>query len=185
MAATELAYFHQPQVQNIWTFCGCTPPAPAPPLWCRCSPPCAASGPGAAHRQRIPSRPEYSTEPAHNVSAQEYTVALNLCTCVTHLFLLKEKKLNTFFRCSESRFIEILIRIKHFKWIRIRIRSRVLMTKSRREKTAEFFFFFIKNCKKGRPSYRRSLQSSKENNQHFKRWNLSIVFNIPGPFLPF
>jgi hypothetical protein len=47
----------------------------------------------------------------------------------------------------------------------------------KKRKTAEKFFgsFLIKNCNllipslhKGRPSYRRSLQPSKENMQHFK-----------------
>ncbi len=43
-------------------------------------------------------------------------------------------------------------------------------------------YFLIKNCylpfprpSKGRPSYRRSLQPSKENIQHFKAWNFQNV----------
>jgi hypothetical protein len=45
-----------------------------------------------------------------------------------------------------------------------------------------------KGLHKGRPSYRRSLQSSKENLQHCKRLNLSIVFILalsdPDPETP-
>jgi hypothetical protein len=44
--------------------------------------------------------------------------------------------------------------------------------------TKFFCYFLIKNCnlliprfQKGRPSYRRSLQLSKENIQHVKTWN--------------
>ncbi len=37
---------------------------------------------------------------------------------------------------------------------------------------------------KGRPSYRRSLQPSKENIQHFKTWKLCIFFYFYGSFLP-
>ncbi len=37
---------------------------------------------------------------------------------------------------------------------------------------------------KGRPSYRRSLQSSKENIQHFKIWNFITFFYFCGSFLP-
>ncbi len=37
---------------------------------------------------------------------------------------------------------------------------------------------------KGRPSYRRSLQPSKENIQHFKTWNFLIFFYFCGSFLP-
>jgi hypothetical protein len=36
---------------------------------------------------------------------------------------------------------------------------------------------------KGRPSYKRSLQLSKENVQHFKTWKFSIFF-FCGSFLP-
>ncbi len=56
------------------------------------------------------------------------------------------------------------------------------MLKNWKKFTAEkkFIFFFIKNrnllipflgLHKGRPCYRRSLQSSEENIQHFKTWN--------------
>ncbi len=37
---------------------------------------------------------------------------------------------------------------------------------------------------KGRPSYRRSLQFSKENIQHFKRWKFCPFFYFFGSFLP-
>ncbi len=37
---------------------------------------------------------------------------------------------------------------------------------------------------KGRPNYRRSLQLSKENIQHFKTWNFLIFFYFCGSFLP-
>jgi hypothetical protein len=35
---------------------------------------------------------------------------------------------------------------------------------------------------KGRPSYRRCLQLSKENIQHFKKWNFWIIFYFLGSF---
>ncbi len=53
------------------------------------------------------------------------------------------------------------------------------------------FFFWSKiaiywsvGLHKGRPSYRRSLQPSKENIQHIKRWNLLTVFYFSAPFTP-
>ncbi len=94
MAATTVpADFHQPQVQNIWTFCGCTPPAP-PPLWCCCSPPCVASGHGTAHHlRRIPSQLVYSVEPVHKVSAHEYSIKfVYLQPRISPRFLLKIRK---------------------------------------------------------------------------------------------
>ncbi len=58
--------------------------------------------------------------------------------------------------------------------------SRVFMSKDWKKITAEIFFFFLFWSKiaiylslglhKGRPSYRRSLQPSKENIHHFKWW---------------
>ncbi len=66
--------------------------------------------------------------------------------------------------------------------IRIQYGSRVLMTKNWKKITAEIFFFFFwsktaiylslglhKVC----PSYRRSLQFSKEAIQHFKTWTFT------------
>ncbi len=59
------------------------------------------------------------------------------------------------------------------------------MTKSWNNITAEnkFDIFLIKNCNllfpgliKGRPSYRRSLQPSKENIQHFETWKFWTFF---------
>ncbi len=57
------------------------------------------------------------------------------------------------------------------------------------------FLFFIINCNllslglhKGNSSYRRSIQPSKKNIQHFKkhfkRWNLLTVFYFSGQLLP-
>ncbi len=79
-------------------------------------------------------------------------------------------------------------------WIPIRIRiriqsgSRVLMPK---KITAEKIFFWSKTTiylfpglHKGRQSFRRSLQLSKENIQHLKTWNLFIFFSFCGSFLP-
>ncbi len=52
-------------------------------------------------------------------------------------------------------------------------------------------FFFIKNCiylslgpHKGRSSYWRSLQPTKENIQHFKTWSFLTFFYFCGSFLP-
>ncbi len=56
------------------------------------------------------------------------------------------------------------------------------MTKNWRKKyTWKFFkiFFLIKNClHKRRPSYRSSLHPSKENIQHFKKWNVVTFFRV-------
>ncbi len=52
-----------------------------------------------------------------------------------------------------------------------------------------FFFWLLiavylsLGLSKGRSSYKRSLQPSKKNIQHFKRWNLLTVFYFSGPFL--
>jgi hypothetical protein len=43
---------------------------------------------------------------------------------------------------------------------------------------------FLKGIRKGRPSYRRSLQPLKENIQRFKRRNLLTVFYVLGNLLP-
>ncbi len=66
------------------------------------------------------------------------------------------------------------------------------MTKNWKKFTAEkkFNFFCIKNYSlslglhKRRPSYKRSLQLSKENIQHFKTWNFVNLFYFCGSFLP-
>ncbi len=44
--------------------------------------------------------------------------------------------------------------------------------------------WLINRLHKGRPGYRRSLQSSKENIQHIKIWNSSTFFYFCGSFLP-
>jgi hypothetical protein len=66
--------------------------------------------------------------------------------------------------------------------IEFRTGSRGLMIKNSPQLT--IFFLLIKNCNlliprlhKGRPSYRNSLQPSKENIPHFKKFNL-LTFSI-------
>ncbi len=61
--------------------------------------------------------------------------------------------------------IRLRIRIQHFKWIRIQgFKKKIQLTK--------IAIYLFLSLHKGRPSYRRSLQPSKENIQHFKKWNL-------------
>ncbi len=71
--------------------------------------------------------------------------------------------------------------------------SRVLMTKNWKKYSWNFFLFFFWSkiaiylslgLQKWHPNYRRSLQPSKDNIQHFKKWNLLTVFYFSGPFLP-
>ncbi len=78
-------------------------------------------------------------------------------------------------------------------WFRIRIQSgsRVFLTKNSTKFKAEKKFFWIKNkiylslgLHKGLLSYKRSLQLSKGNIQHFKVWNFIIFFYLSGLFLP-
>jgi hypothetical protein len=94
------------------------------------------------------------------------------------------------------------IRIQHFRLntdpdpdlIRIQSGSRVLMTKTWKKFIAgKIFLIFFKSkttiyislgLHKGFPSYRRSLQPSKENIQHLKTWNFLIFFYFCGSFLP-
>jgi hypothetical protein len=64
------------------------------------------------------------------------------------------------------------------------------MTKKNHSIKYFYLSFFDQKCKftvlhKGCPSYRRSLQLSKENIQHFKRWNLLTALYFSGSFLPF
>jgi hypothetical protein len=86
-------------------------------------------------------------------------------------------KVRQMYQCFESVGIHLIrILIQNFRLntvpIRIRSGSKVLMTK----KLEKIRFFGIKKLQftfslglhKGRPSYRRSLQLSKENIQHFK-----------------
>jgi hypothetical protein len=79
---------------------------------------------------------------------------------------------------------------KSGSWSRSGSRSKVLMTKNW-EKFITVFFFLIKiaiylslGLHKGRLSYKRSLQPSKENIQHFKKRNCFPFFYICGTFLP-
>ncbi len=68
------------------------------------------------------------------------------------------------------------------------------MTKNRKKFTAEKKIKFLLDKKttiylslgfhKGRPSYKRSLQLSKENIHHFKTWNFLIYSYFCGSFLP-
>jgi hypothetical protein len=71
-------------------------------------------------------------------------------------------------------FLLFRIRIQHFKSIRIRGFDDQKLKKYTAEKFIYIFFgskiaiYFFLALYKGRPSYRRSLQPSKENIQHFK-----------------
>ncbi len=77
--------------------------------------------------------------------------------------------------------------------IRIRIQGFNLMTKNWKKITAEkkkkFFWskttiYLFLSLHKERPSYRRSLQLSKEAIQHFRTWTLRKNFYFWGSFLP-
>ncbi len=97
----------------------------------------------------------------------------------------------------------IRIRIQHFRLntdpdpdpIRIRIQSgsRALLTKNWKQKFSwkkNIFFgskttiYLSLDLHKEHPSYRRSLQLSKEAIQHFKTWTLKKNFYFCGSFLP-
>ncbi len=80
-------------------------------------------------------------------------------------------------------------------WIPIQIRiqsgSRALMTKDLKKSSEKIKKFGSKTTiylslglQKERPSYRRSLQLSKEAIQHFKTWTLKKKFYFRGSFLP-
>jgi hypothetical protein len=63
--------------------------------------------------------------------------------------------------------------------------------KTRKKCRKHLYFFKSKNCNllilglhKGRPSYRRILQPSKENIHHFKTLNFFTFFYFCGSFLP-
>ncbi len=70
--------------------------------------------------------------------------------------------------------------------------SKVLVTKNWRKKYSwkknNLFWskiaIYILALRKGHPSFRRSLQLSKENIQHFKKWNLLTFLYFCGSFLP-
>ncbi len=92
-------------------------------------------------------------------------------------------------QCCGSGFIESGSSI--LKWIRIRIQIQGFDDQDLKKIQLKFFFFLF-NPKlqkrlpwvhKGRPGYKRSLQHSKKNIQHFKRWVLSTVFYFSGTFL--
>ncbi len=97
--------------------------------------------------------------------------------------------------------IRIRIRIQYFFKLRIRIPDPQIPDpdpafddlKLKKIYSWKFNFnFLIKNCNllipwppfKGRQSYRRRLQSSKENIQHFKTWKFCTLFYFFGLFLP-
>ncbi len=70
-------------------------------------------------------------------------------------------------------------------------RSRVLITKNSKKLQLILLFFWWKignylslGINAGRQSYRRRLQPSKENIQHFKTWNFLIFFFFVGLFWP-
>ncbi len=78
---------------------------------------------------------------------------------------------------------------QHFKSMRIRMRicnsasrSRFLLTKNLKNLQLKktIFFYLSLGLHKGRPSYRRSIQPSKENIQHFKTWNFFTFFYLSG-----
>ncbi len=118
--------------------------------------------------------------------------------------LLFEKKLSLTFSILQgcgSAFISSGSGSGILGWIPIRIRiqsgSRAVMTKNWKKVTAKkkLHFFYIKNYNlylslglhKERPSYRRSLQLSKEAIQHFKTWTfkkfllLWVIFALLDP----
>ncbi len=68
----------------------------------------------------------------------------------------------------------IRIRIQHFSCISIRIRIQAFLTKNWKKITAEKIWWNIFLIHKGRPSYRKSLQPSKENIQLVKTWIFDI-----------
>ncbi len=79
-----------------------------------------------------------------------------------------------------------LIRIRVLGWIRVqgfdekKCKKNLLLKKIFVSKTT---INLPLGLRKGFPSYRRSLQSTKENIQHFKTWNLLIFFYFCGSFL--
>ncbi len=97
--------------------------------------------------------------------------------------------------------IRIRIRIQLFMWIRIRIRiqgfdDQKLKKKMQQKSFCLSFFrsiiaiYLSLGLYKGRPSYSRSLQSSKENIQHFKKnkiyqlffLRLRVIFALLNPY---
>ncbi len=87
------------------------------------------------------------------------------------------------------------IPIQHFSSLRIQILFRIQYFHDQNWKITAvkllFIFFGSKmaiylslDLHKGCTSYRRSLQPSKENIQHFKTWKFFTFFHICGSFLP-
>ncbi len=74
-------------------------------------------------------------------------------------------------------------------WIRIQHSSESRFGSKYSWKKLSFFIkkiaiYLSLGLHKGRPSYRESLQPSKENIQHFKTWNFSTFFYFCGSILP-
>ncbi len=70
-------------------------------------------------------------------------------------------------------------------WIPIRIQSGARDQKWKKFTAEKKFAIYLSlGLRKGRPSYRRSLQPSKMNIQHFKTWNFLIFFYFCGSFFP-
>ncbi len=115
----------------------------------------------------------------------------SICTMRTHLpWIYTFEPKNRSVLWIRIQWIRVEIRIQHFKWIRIRTQIQGFYDQ-KLKKIIQLKFFFVSKIAiflslglhKGHPSYRRSLQPSKRNNQHFKRWNLLTIFYFYGPFL--
>ncbi len=90
----------------------------------------------------------------------------------------------TSFLCFGSGLIDSSSGSGILAWIPIRIQGfddQKLKKKFTAGKNLIFFLLKIAIFFKGRPNYRRSLQPSKENSQHFKTWNFLTVL---GHFCP-
>ncbi len=89
-------------------------------------------------------------------------------------------------RCFGSEFIDFGSGSSMLEWLQFGSRSRVRWPKMQKntDKKKNVIFFWSKiavhlslGLHEGRPSYRRSFQSLKENIQHFKTWNF-LTFSI-------
>ncbi len=97
-------------------------------------------------------------------------------------------------KCFGPASVSMRIRIQHFRSMRIRIQIQGFDDPKICNIYSWNFFKYIlliKNCylfiprpHKGRLSYRRSLQPSKENIQNLKTWNFLTNFYVRGSFLP-
>ncbi len=108
-------------------------------------------------------------------------------------WMMCHEKAETYKQCCGSRFIESGSGFSIFSKLGSGYRSRVLITKNWKKYSWNFFLFFFWSkisiylslaFIKGHPSYRRSLQPSKENIQHSKRWHLFNCFLFFWAFLP-